>query len=52
MWPWAGVGAQPGGVGLLALNWGEMGDVGAVHPSSPSLLGRLHLPPTVSGSVG
>lgn len=31
----ADVGAQPGGAGPLAVNRGETGDVGAVHPASP-----------------
>lgn len=40
-----------GGAGSPAVNWGETGDAGAVHPSSPSLLGRL-CPPEVSAPRG
>ena len=52
-WPQADVGAQPGGAGPPpALNRGETRNVGAVHPSSPSPLGTLRLPPKVSASPG
>lgn len=47
---WTDVGAQSEGAGPLAINRGETGNAGVVHPLSPSLLGRLHLPPKVSAS--
>lgn len=36
----ADVGARPGGAGSPAVNWGETGDVGAVHPASPITSGQ------------
>lgn len=42
--PWADAGAQSEGAGPPAVNRGETGDVGALHPSSPITSGPAASP--------
>lgn len=42
--PWADAGVQSEGVGPPAVNWGETGDAGALHPLSPIASGQAVSP--------